>query len=104
MKQFLAVLESLITVILVIAGLAGLGYRSFRDGGWVSQGAGKVVDAYITHPAIAIGVTIVLALIIRAWRDRHIRGKRTRAFDYMVYVFMAAGIYFVGHYILTGNF
>lgn len=103
MKQFLAVLESLITIVLVLAGIAGLSYRSFRAGGWFTQGVSKVADAYITYPLVAIAVTVVLALVYRSWRARRASGQRTRIFDYLVYVFMAAGIYFIGHFIVTGE-
>ena len=54
MKQFFAVLESLITIVLVLAGVAGISYRSFREGGWFTQGLGKVADAYVSYPLIAI--------------------------------------------------
>lgn len=104
MKQFFSLLESLITVVLVLAGLAGISYRSFRENGWVEQGFGKITDAYLTYPLIALGVTIALAFAIRSWRARRQLGKRGVHFDYIVYVFMAAGIYFIGHYVLTGNF
>lgn len=104
MKQFLSVLESLITIILVLAGLIGISYRSFREGGWFTQGVGRVADAYISYPLIALAVTVVLFLMFRSWRARRLLGHRTKVFDYLVYVFMAAGIYFIGHYILTGKF
>lgn len=103
MKQFFTLLESFITIVLVIAGLAGIGYRTFRDGGWFVQGFGKITDAYLSYPLIALGVTVALAFAFRAWSVRRSLGKRGMHFDYIVYVFMAAGIYFIGHYVLTGE-
>ncbi|HTE13818.1 MAG TPA: hypothetical protein VK642_01955 [Burkholderiales bacterium] len=104
MKQFFAVVESLITVALVLVGVVGISYRSFRDGGWVTQGLGKMADAYISYPLIALGVTIVLFFLYRAWRARINQGRGGKVFDYLLYFFMAAGIYFIGHYVLTGKF
>jgi hypothetical protein len=103
LKKFFTLLESLITILLVIAGLAGISYRTFRDDGWLMQGLGKITDAYITYPLIALGVTIAVAMSMRAWLRRRNLGKRGVHFDYILYVFMAAGIYFIGHYILRGT-
>lgn len=103
MKQFFVLLESLITIVLVVAGLAGLSYRTFRDDGWLAQGFGKITDVYITYPLIGLAVTVAVVLSVRAWLARRNLGKRGIHFDYIVYVFMAAGIYFIGHYILKGT-
>jgi predicted permease len=102
-KQFFAVVESLIAVVLVLVGVIGISYRSFREGGWVTQGFSKAVNAYVEYPLIALGMTVALFFIYRAWRDRKSQGRGGKTFDYIVYVFMAAGIYFIGHYVLTGR-
>lgn len=104
LKQFLAVLEALVTVVLVLVAIAGISYRAFRDGGWLSQGIGKLSDAYMNYPLIAISVTVAAFFAVRAWRSRDIRGSRHRYFDYLIYVLMAVGIYFIGHYALTGDY
>lgn len=103
MKQLFAVIESLITVVLVLAGVAGLSYRTFREGGWLSRGVGKVVDAYLSYPIVAIVATVAVYFVYRSFRDRANQGRGGKMFDYVVYVLMAVGIYFIGHYILTGN-
>jgi len=103
LKQFFTMLESLITIALVIVGLVGISYRTFREDGWLSQGFGKITDVYITYPLIGLGVTVAIAMSIRAWLTRRNLGKRGVHFDYVLYVFMAAGIYFIGHYILRGT-
>ncbi|HTD90625.1 MAG TPA: hypothetical protein VK663_08180 [Burkholderiales bacterium] len=103
MKQFFAVVESLITVALVLAGLAGISYHSFREGGWLMQGISKMADAYISYPLIAVGLSIPLYFIYRMWRARRNQGRGGQIFDYLVYLFMAAGIYFIGHYVVTGK-
>lgn len=104
MKQLLSALESLITVILVFIGIAGISYHGFRDGGWVEQGFGKITDAYINYPLIAIAATITGIFAWRHWRARKTRGMRSKFFDYVVYMLMAVGIYFIGRYVLTGKF
>jgi hypothetical protein len=103
LKQFFVLLESLVTVVLVLAGVGGIGYRTFRHDGWLSQGFGKLTDAYLDYPLIALGLTVAVFFAYRVWRERRNQGRRGKIFDYLVYVFMAAGIYFIGHYVLTGE-
>lgn len=104
MKQFFAVVESLITIILVLAGVVGISYRSFRDGGWFMQGFGKVVDAYVSYPLIALAVTIALYFVYRAGYLNFAEGRGGKRFDLIVYGLMAAGIYFIGRYVVKGSF
>ncbi len=104
MKQLLTVLEALVTVVLVLVAIAGISYRAFREGGWLSQGFGKIADAYMNFPLIALAVTVAAFFAFRAWQARKIRGTRHRYFDYLIYVLMAVGIYFIGHYALTGEY
>ncbi len=103
MKQFFAFVESLITIILVLAGVTGIGYNCFRDGGWLNQGASRITDVYLDYPLAALGATVALFFAYRTWRNQRNLGKGGRAFDYLLYVFMAAGIYFIGHYVITGK-
>jgi hypothetical protein len=102
-KQFFVLLESFITVVLVLAGVAGIGYRIFREGGWLAQGFGKFADVFVDHPLIVAGLALAAFFLCRYWIDRRNQGRRGKLFDYLVYVFMAAGIYFIGYYVLTGK-
>jgi len=103
LKQFFALVESLITVVLVLVGVVGLSYRTFRDGGWFMQGLGKVADAYISYPIIALVVTVALFFVYRSLRIRLNKGSGSKFFDYVVYAMMIAGIYFIGHYVIRGT-
>jgi hypothetical protein len=103
LKQFFAVVESVITVALVLVGVVGISYRSFREGGWVVQGLGKMADAYVSYPLIAMAVTIALYFVYRSWHARLGQGRGGKVFDYLVYLLMAAGIYFIGYYVVTGK-
>jgi ABC-type dipeptide/oligopeptide/nickel transport system permease subunit len=103
LKQILVVLEALITLILVLVAIVGIAYHSFREDGWVSQGFGKITDAYLNYPLIAIAVTIAAFFGYRAWNNRKKRGVRTKFFDYVIYAMMAVGIYFIGRYVVNGE-
>lgn len=91
-------------MVLVLAGVVGISYRSFRDGGWFMQGFGKVVDAYVSYPLIAIGTTVALYFVYRAGYLTMAQGQGGKRFDLVVYALMAAGIYFIGHFVLRGTF
>ncbi len=103
MKQTLATLESLITIILVVVGIVGVTYHGFRVDGWVSRGFGKLADAYINYPLIALGLTVALFFTYRAWRGGKSSGGG-KLFDVVVYFLMAAGTYFIGRYVVSGEF
>jgi hypothetical protein len=104
MKQILESLESIVTVVLVFAGIIGISYRGFRNGGWVEQGFGKVAGAYSQYPIIALALTIAGVYGYIKFRQRKRRDGRSKIFDYIIYALMAAGIYFIGNYVVTGKF
>lgn len=103
MKQFFSGLESFITIVLVIAGIAGLAYSGFREGGWVTRGFGRVMDAYIDTPLIALGLTAAMFFSYRAYKNRKNTGGRGQFFDWVVYALMAIGVYFIARYFLHGE-
>jgi len=103
LKQILVVLEALVTLILVLVAIVGVSYHSFRAGGWLAQGFGKISDAYFNYPLLALAVTIAAFFGFRAWRNRKLHGVRTKFFDYVIYGMMAVGIYFIGRYVISGE-
>ena len=56
MKEFFSFVESLVTIVLVLVGLAGLAYSGFREGGWVSHGFSRLGDALVDTPLIALSL------------------------------------------------
>ena len=102
MKQAMSALESLITIILVVVGIVGVAYHGFKVDGWVSRGFGKLADAYIDYPLIALGLTVALFFTYRAWRDSK-SSRGGKLFDLVVYFLMAAGTYFIGRYVVKGE-
>lgn len=103
MKQFFSSLESLITIILVVAGISGLSFHSFREGGWVTSGFGKIADAYTDYPLMALGLTVAIFFGYRAWRDSKGGGRGGKFFDLLLYGLMAAGTYYIAHYVIKGE-
>jgi ABC-type dipeptide/oligopeptide/nickel transport system permease component len=104
LKQVLAALEAMVTLVLVVVAIVGIAYHSFREGGLIAQGFGKITSAYVSYPISALAITILAFFAVRAWRNRELRGTRASNFDYIIYAMMALGIYFIGHYVITGEF
>ncbi len=100
MKQALAVLKSLIITTLTIAGIAGLGLQAFRDGGWLVQGLEKVTAVLMNFSLIALGLVIALFLGYRAWRSATSGLDSEKLFDLLMYLFIAAGIYYIARYVI----
>ncbi|HET9403590.1 MAG TPA: hypothetical protein VFO57_03325 [Burkholderiales bacterium] len=105
MKQVLDYLNSFVTVILILAGLGGVSYNLFKEGGWLGVILGKWWSAQMAHPMIAIPVTIAVIVIGKLWIDHNkAKGHTSKVPDVMVYVIMAAGVFFIYRLIFEGTF
>lgn len=105
MKQALDYITSFVTIGLVLAGLGGVSYNMFREGGWLVSIFGKVWDAQLENPVIAIPVTLGTLFVGKMWYDRQIEhGKTSRLPDVLIYVIMAAGAFFLWRLFSTGSF
>lgn len=102
MKQVLAALESFVTIILVLTGLAGISFKTFREDGWLSQGFGKVANIFVDFPLVALGLMVALFFSFRSIRNAA-ASRGGRVFDSIVYALMATGTYFIAHYVLKGE-
>jgi hypothetical protein len=104
-KQIIDYVNSFVTIALVLAGLGGVSYNIFREGGWITTVFGKFVDVQMENPLIAIPVTIGAVFIGKMWYDRQVEhGKTSRLPDVLVYVIMAAGAFFLWRFFSTGSF
>ena len=105
MKQILDYLTSFITIALVLAGLGGVSYNMFREGGWVGTIFNKFVDVQLDNPMIAIPVTIGTVVVGKMWYDHQIaKGHTSKMPDVLIYVIMAAGVFFLWRLFSTGSF
>jgi hypothetical protein len=104
-KQALDYIHSFVTITLVLAGLGGVSYNIFREGGWAGSVFGKLVDVQMENPVIAIPVTLGAVFVGKMWYDRQVEhGKTSKLPDIMIYVIMAAGVYFLWRFFSTGSF
>jgi hypothetical protein len=104
-KQAIDYIVSFVTIGLVLAGLGGVSYNLFREGGWIGGFFGKLWDAQLENPLIAIPVTLGAVFVGKMWYDRQVEhGKTSRLPDVLIYVIMAAGAFFLWRFFSTGSF
>jgi hypothetical protein len=105
MRQTLDFMESFVVVGLVMAGLAGLSYHLLRDEGWLEMVFGSVWDFSIRYPLIAVPLVAGALVLGKMWRDDRVaHGKHSsKGGAAALYLIVAAGIYFVGHFLIKGT-
>jgi hypothetical protein len=104
-KQVVDYIQSFIVVGLVLFGIAGLSYHSFRDDGWIESALGDIWDLHIQYPLIAFPVTIGAIFFGKLWRENRLaRGYRSKLPDFFIYALMGAGAYFFSHFVYYGEF
>jgi hypothetical protein len=105
MKKAVEFIQSFVVIALVLAGIGGLSYNMFRDdGGWLEAILGKLWDIGTRHTLFAVFVAIAATIVFMLWRHgKGIHGRTSKLPDLIVYAVMAAGVYFIGRYFITGK-
>jgi hypothetical protein len=102
-KQIFEYIQSFVTIGLVLAGIGGVSYYMFRDNGWLEMALGKIWDFQLSNPVIAIPMTIAVLFIGKLWIDKQrAKGYTSKLPNVLVYVVMAAGVYFIYQFIAQG--
>lgn len=96
MKQIFEYVQSFVVIGLMLAGIGGVCYDLFKEGGWLGKILGKFWDAQVEYPMVAIPVTIAVVVIGKMWYDRQIeKGRTSKLPNVLIYVVMAAGVYYI---------
>lgn|SRR5690242_14382151 len=105
LKQFLTFLESFVIVVLVVAGLVGLFYNTFRGGGWFDSAFERVMAIVFTNMTASVVIGCIAIVAFAMWYDRHItKGVYNKRLPTIIlYILVAAGVYYVGRYALFGT-
>jgi hypothetical protein len=102
-KQILEYVQSFVTIGLMLAGIGGVAYHMFKEGGWLGIILGKIWDVQMQNPVIAIPVTLAILFIGKLWYDHNrAKGYTSKLPDILIYVIMAAGVYFIYQFITHG--
>jgi len=103
-KETLLYLESFVVMALVLTGLAGIAYNLFREGGWLERGIGNVWGYTMQYP-LTVAFVVVAAIGLGIWwrHDYKTLGSRRKAPTIVLYLIMASGVYFIGHFAIYGT-
>ncbi|HJQ63356.1 MAG TPA: hypothetical protein VJ834_10860 [Burkholderiales bacterium] len=105
MKQFYAFLESFVIVVLVIAGLVGIFHSAMRAGGWFDEAFDYLAPIVFTNVTASVIIGGIALVAFAWWHDRHVaKGVYNKRIPTAVmFVLMAAGVYYVGRYAILGT-
>ncbi len=103
MKKIVEFLESLIVITLVLAGVGGLAFNLFRENGWLETGLGNFLNLDIQYGLMVAIMLIAAVVVFNLWRRGRVIHSRTSIIpNLFLYGLFAAGVYFIGRYVLTG--
>lgn len=104
MKALLTLLGSLLVGGLVLLGIGGVAYHLFRENGWLSQGLGALWEAHYEAPFVTLTVLVAAVFVFKALHSAQIGGKReSKIPDFVLFAFIATGIFFFGRWLTTGQ-
>lgn len=104
MKELFTTLGSFLVGGLILLGIGGIAYHLFRDDGWFSQGLGALWNAQYQAPVMTIILIIAAFFVFKALRGAQIGGNReSRIPDFILFAFIATGIFFLGRLMTTGQ-
>jgi hypothetical protein len=102
-KKVLEYTQSFVTIALILAGIGGVAYHMFKENGWLSTVLGKIWDIQMENPVVAIPVTLAALFIGKMWYDHNrLKGYTSKLPDILIYVIMAAGVYFIWQFFTQG--
>lgn len=104
MSPLVSLLVAVMVGALILLGIGGIVYHLFRDGGWISRGMDALWEAQYQSPLLTIAMIIVALFVIRTLHSAQLGGKReSKLPDFVLYTFIATGIYFLGRLLITGE-
>jgi len=104
MRALLTLLGSLLVGGLVLLGIGGIVYHLFRDGGWMSQGLGILWEAHYQAPIMTLILVIAAFFVFKALHSAQTGTTRdSKLPDFVLFTFIAVGIFFFGRWLTTGH-
>lgn len=88
-------------VVILIVGIAGLLYKTFKPGGWFSRFVGGALDGGADSIAVAIAGVLLAGFLIRRWFDSV--GSESKRGDLLLYLALALGVYILLEWFITGS-
>jgi hypothetical protein len=103
MKKIFEYMQSGIGIALILAGIGGLSYELFREGGWIETLLGTLWNIGTRHTLIVIPVVIAAAILFNSRKRKGnavhgVHGRSSRLPDMVLYTIMAAGAYYTARF------
>lgn len=104
MRAILTTLGAFLVGGLILLGIGCIAYHLFREDGWFSHGLGALWRAHYQTPVMTIILIIAAIFVAKSLYGAQIGGKReSRIPDFVLFAFIATGIFFLGRLITTGE-
>lgn len=104
MKSLFTTLGSLLVGGLIMLGIGGVAYHLFRENGWISQGLGALWNAQFQAPVMTVILIIAAIFVFKALRGAQVGNKReSKIPDFILFAFIATGIFFLGRLLTSGH-
>lgn len=104
MKSIFTLLGMVLVGALILLGIGGIAYHLFRDDGWISSGLGALWEAQYQAPVMTIVLVIAGIYVFRTLYKSQIGGKReSKIPDFVLFAFIATGIFFLGRLVTSGH-
>jgi cation transport ATPase len=93
---------SIVSFLLMLIGLIGLGIEFFKDGGWLKSMVGRLFES--TTGMLMIPVIIFAGWLFNRWTSSPSKTEKSKAGDIPMYIMMAIGAFYLLRIITTGGF
>ena len=93
--NLVATILSVTRMVLMLAGIVGIAYNLFKDGGWLSMGLTELTKSMTTF---LVGGTVLFGIFYfgdKMLSSKAKDGKASNKGDIALYAMMAAGVYFI---------
>lgn len=103
MSPLFTLLGSLLVGGLVLLGIGGVAYHLFREDGWLSQGMGALWEAHYQAPVLTVILVIAAFFVFKALHSAQGGKRESKTPDFVLFAFIAVGIFFLGRWLTTGH-
>ena len=106
MPPLFTILGSFLVGALILTGIGGIAYHLFRDDGLISRGMGALWEAHYQAPIMTILLIIAAIFVIKTLYSMQTPSDSKRdnkVADFVLFAFIATGIFFLGRLLTTGQ-
>lgn len=102
--KLLTTLGSLLVGALIMLGIGGTAYHLFRENGLLSRALGALWNAQYEAPAMVVILIIAAFFVFKALRGVQVGNRNeSRIPDFILFAFIATGIFFLGRLLTSGH-